>query len=166
MSLGDRGSPTSALIRVSLVDKKILKLPVMSTRHARSFFVDLIKLLAAQLIVLHHFSAYGPLAQAVRETWPLLIDHLYSDARLAVQVFLVIGGYLAAQSLAARRDIHPLQLIQQRSLRLMPSYVAPHDLRRLVGSTAHVDNGFGASVFAPIRAGCASVVNRCLVCSH
>ena len=95
----------------------------MSTRHARSFFVDLIKLLAAQLIVLHHFSAYGPLAQAVRETWPLLIDHLYSDARLAVQVFLVIGGYLAAQSLAARPDIRPLQLIQQRYLRLMPSYV-------------------------------------------
>jgi peptidoglycan/LPS O-acetylase OafA/YrhL len=111
------------LIRVAQADKKTLKSLVMSASHSRSFFVDLIKLLAAQLIVLHHFSAYGPLAQAIRETWPLLIDHLFSDARLAVQVFLVIGGYLAAQSLSARREIRPLKLIQQRYFRLMPSYV-------------------------------------------
>jgi len=95
----------------------------MSARHNRFFFVDFIKLMAAQLIVLHHFSAYGPLAQAVRDTWPLLIDHLYSDARLAVQVFLVIGGFLAAQSLSSRRLIRPIALLQQRYFRLMPSYV-------------------------------------------
>ncbi len=90
----------------------------------RSFVIDILKLLAAQLIVLHHLSGYGPMAQAVRSAWPGLIEHLYLDARLAVQVFLVIGGYLAAQSIMGRRgEHHPVTLIQRRYLRLMPSFV-------------------------------------------
>ncbi|PIT80465.1 acyltransferase [Limnohabitans sp. JirII-31] len=90
----------------------------------RSFAIDVLKLLAAQLIVLHHLSGYGPMAEAIRSAWPSLIEHLYMDARLAVQVFLVIGGYLAAQSIMGRRgQHHPVTLIQRRYLRLMPSFV-------------------------------------------
>jgi peptidoglycan/LPS O-acetylase OafA/YrhL len=90
----------------------------------RSFVIDVLKLLAAQLIVLHHLSAYGPMAEAVRSVWPSLVEHFYLDARLAVQVFLVIGGFLAAQSIGGRRDRqNPATLIQRRYLRLMPSFV-------------------------------------------
>ena len=96
----------------------------MSAPRSRSFVIDLLKLLAAQLIVLHHFSAYGPMAEAVRSVWPSLVEHLYVDARLAVQVFLVIGGFLAAQSISGRRDQHhPIALVQRRYLRLMPGFV-------------------------------------------
>ena len=90
----------------------------------RSFVIDLLKLLAAQLIVLHHLSAYGPMAEAVHSVWPSLVEHFYLDARLAVQVFLVIGGFLAAQSITGRTDQqHPVTLIQRRYLRLMPGFV-------------------------------------------
>ena len=90
----------------------------------RSFVIDVLKLLAAQLIVLHHLACYGPMADAVRSAWPTWAEYLTLDARLAVQVFLVIGGYLAAHSIMGRRGQHPpLKLIQRRYLRLMPGFV-------------------------------------------
>lgn len=61
---------------------------------------DALKAVASQLIVLHHLVAYGPLADALRERHPALVDWLYYDGRLAVQVFFVIGGFLAARALA------------------------------------------------------------------
>jgi len=69
------------------------------------------KALASQLIVWHHLLIYGPLAPAADVAWPDLADFLQQDARLAVQVFLVIGGYLAARSLwptpgSARLTLH------------------------------------------------------------
>lgn len=57
------------------------------------------KAFGSQLIVWHHLLSYGPLAPAARAAWPALTDFLRQDARLAVQVFLVIGGHLAARSL-------------------------------------------------------------------
>lgn len=57
------------------------------------------KALGSQLIVWHHLLSYGPLAPAARTRWPAWADFLQQDARLAVQAFLVIGGYLAARSL-------------------------------------------------------------------
>lgn len=68
----------------------------MSTRHGH---IDALKLIGSQLIVLHHLSAYGPVADAVEQAAPAWMRWLYNDARMAVQVFLVLGGYLAAQSL-------------------------------------------------------------------
>ncbi len=65
----------------------------------RFFIVDAFKAVAAQLIVLHHLAAYGPLSDAVQTAFPGLIAWLYDNARMAVQVFLVIGGFLAARSL-------------------------------------------------------------------
>jgi peptidoglycan/LPS O-acetylase OafA/YrhL len=89
----------------------------------RSFTVDVLKVVAAQLIVWHHFSAYGPMADTMTLAWPQLMEWLYRYARQAVQVFLVIGGYLAAQSLMHKPITHPLISIVKRYLRLVPFYV-------------------------------------------
>jgi peptidoglycan/LPS O-acetylase OafA/YrhL len=64
-------------------------------------FLTVLKGLAAQLIVLHHLAFYGPMADRVRPYAPLLIGWLDAHARLAVQVFLVVGGFLAARSHSA-----------------------------------------------------------------
>jgi peptidoglycan/LPS O-acetylase OafA/YrhL len=58
---------------------------------------------------------------------PDLIHWLSQDARMAVQVFLVIGGFLAARSLAPTGVLltpHPLVLVQRRYLKLVTPYLA------------------------------------------
>lgn len=62
--------------------------------------VDLLKAVAAQFIVLHHLAAYGSISEAVQEVAPLFVSWLYDYGRLAVQVFLVVGGFLTARSLS------------------------------------------------------------------
>ena len=89
----------------------------------RSFTVDVLKVVAAQFIVWHHFSAYGPMADAMTLVWPEFMAWLYRYARLAVQVFLVVGGYLAAQSIMNKPIQQPLVNIGKRYLRLAPFYV-------------------------------------------
>lgn len=89
----------------------------------RSFTVDVLKVVAAQFIVWHHFSAYGPMAETMTLMWPQLMEWLYRYARQAVQVFLVVGGYLAAQSVMHKPITHPLLSIVKRYLRLVPFYV-------------------------------------------
>ena len=63
---------------------------------ARQPGIDALKVLASQIIVLHHLSAYGPVADAMHHAAPVLMDWLYGYGRMAVQVFLVLGGYLMA----------------------------------------------------------------------
>ncbi len=87
--------------------------------------VDILKIVAAQCIVLHHFSAYGPLSAAAAESAPAMSDWLFDDARIAVQVFLVIAGYLAAKGLAlSRRSTGLLQAVGRRYLRLVVPFGA------------------------------------------
>src|SRR3954464_2362951 len=62
--------------------------------------INMLKAGAAQLIILHHLAFYGPMSDHVRTMLPSLIDWLGGTARIAVQVFLVIGGFLAAKSLS------------------------------------------------------------------
>ncbi|MFM9915261.1 MAG: acyltransferase family protein [Rhizobacter sp.] len=62
--------------------------------------IDLLKVIASQLIVLHHLSFYGPMSDHAAPLMPGLIHWLADPARMVVQVFLVVGGYLAALSLA------------------------------------------------------------------
>ena len=57
------------------------------------------KAIASQIIVWHHLLIYGPLAPSMKARWPDLTALLQQHGRLAVQVFLVCGGYLAARSL-------------------------------------------------------------------
>ncbi|NJD24449.1 MAG: acyltransferase [Betaproteobacteria bacterium] len=89
--------------------------------------VDALKAVASQLIVLHHLSAYGPLAAAAREALPGTMGWLYDYARIAVQVFLAVAGFLAARGLAADGRAafgNPLPLIWRRYLRLALPYFA------------------------------------------
>lgn len=68
----------------------------------RAPLIDLLKVVSIQLIVWHHLAFYGPMSDVVYPWAPGLWDWLYDRGRLAVQVFLVMGGYLAAQSLQRR----------------------------------------------------------------
>jgi len=89
--------------------------------------VDALKAVASQLIVLHHLSAYGPLAAAASEALPGTMGWLYDYARIAVQVFFVVAGFLAARGMApdGRPTFgNPLPLIWRRYLRLALPYFA------------------------------------------
>jgi peptidoglycan/LPS O-acetylase OafA/YrhL len=66
----------------------------------RSWLLDTFKGLGCLLIVVHHLAFYGPMADVVAKGWPDLMQWLADHGRLAVQVFLVCGGYLSASSLA------------------------------------------------------------------
>jgi len=100
-----------------------------SPDHHRNFqfgFIDLLKLIAAQLIVLHHLAFYGPMSDHVRLIAPTLIDWLDSYARIAVQVFLVIGGFLAAKSLSPQGTstvADPLRVMWRRYMKLVPPFL-------------------------------------------
>jgi peptidoglycan/LPS O-acetylase OafA/YrhL len=87
--------------------------------------INLLKAISAQLIVLHHLAFYGPMADYTREALPDLIDWLAQDARIAVQVFLVIGGFLAAKSLSPQAlsgPANPLKTILRRYTKLAPPF--------------------------------------------
>ena len=75
------------------------------TPTARLLHVDGLKAAAAQLIVLHHLSAYGPVAEAMQALLPQLMAWAYQYGRMAVQVFLVVGGFLSARALSSRGQL-------------------------------------------------------------
>ncbi len=93
----------------------------MSHSSNRMPLIDALKAIASQLIVLHHLAAYGPLTEAVQQVAQKPIDWLYDYARIAVQVFLVIGGFLAARGLSPdgqALERSPFSMIWKRYLRL------------------------------------------------
>jgi peptidoglycan/LPS O-acetylase OafA/YrhL len=85
----------------------------------RSALIDGLKVLASQLIVLHHIVLYAPMADVVAPAWPLTTAFLIDEARYVVQIFLVIAGFLAAHSLSRVVDSLPRTLLA-RYLRLVP----------------------------------------------
>lgn len=70
----------------------------MSPERSQYCLIDALKVLAAQIIVLHHCVSYGPLASAASDQLPNISSILFDYGRYAVQLFLVMAGYLAAQS--------------------------------------------------------------------
>lgn len=64
-------------------------------------WVDVAKAVAAQLIVWHHLAFYGPMADVAWPLAPALFEALARQGRLAVQVFLVVGGFLMARKVLA-----------------------------------------------------------------
>lgn len=91
----------------------------------RSALIDCVKALACAAIVLHHLAFYGPVAELAREAAPGAIDWLAQHARMAVQVFLVLAGYLAAAGLAPQgsaRFSRPAAKIGRRFVRLVVPY--------------------------------------------
>lgn len=99
--------------------------------------IDALKAIAAQAIVLHHLLSYGPIARAAHAALPTLAGLLHQHGRLAVQIFLVVGGYLSARGLAPRTGSlsAPLsQLLWRRYLRLALPFMAAVVLVLLVSA--------------------------------
>lgn len=89
--------------------------------------IDLLKTLAAQLIVLHHLAFYGPMSDIAHPLAAALIEWFAEHGRLAVQAFLVVGGFLAAKSLApsgAPGAWNPLYLVARRYGRVAVPFIA------------------------------------------
>lgn len=87
-------------------------------------WIDLLKALAAQIIVFHHFFIYGPISRGLAELFPSFSALMFGYGSYAVQVFLVLGGYLAIQSLPkALNKFGLLKTIINRYLRLVPPYI-------------------------------------------
>lgn len=119
----------------------------------RQLHIDAAKVIASHLIVLHHFTVYGPLADALDVAAPRLTDFFFEYARMAVQVFLVIGGYFAASSLAPHGYLqlsHLIRRVGQRFVRLvLPFSVA----MLLVMAASAVARGALQSEFIPAAPG-------------
>jgi peptidoglycan/LPS O-acetylase OafA/YrhL len=99
----------------------------MDARSGRIPLVNALKAFASQFIVLHHLAFYGPMSDNAHGLMPAILDWLSDYARIAVQVFLVVSGFLAAKSLAPRsRPLidRPLALIWNRYARLAIPYTA------------------------------------------
>ncbi|QWE29022.1 acyltransferase [Polynucleobacter sp. AM-7D1] len=91
--------------------------------------IDLLKVFAALVIILHHLASYGQIAVDARAFLPSLMGWLFEYGRFAVQIFLVMAGYLATQSLTrfANEKFSSqklLRVIINRYLRLFAPYVA------------------------------------------
>ena len=100
-----------------------------SARQQPLFLIDLLKVIAALLIILHHLSSYGQIAQDALSVLPGIMTWLFEYGRYAVQIFLVMAGYLAAQSLSrfatVKFSAHGLlKVILNRYLRLFAPYIA------------------------------------------
>ena len=97
----------------------------MSASHNRMPLIDAFKAVASQLIVLHHLAFYGPMSDWTYTVAPGLVGWLSQDGRLAVQVFLVISGYLAVRSLAPAGVFasgNPWALLRHRYLTIVVPY--------------------------------------------
>ena len=89
--------------------------------------IDVLKALAAQVIVLHHLVSYGPIARAAHAALPMLAEAMHQYGRMAVQVFLVVAGYLSARGLSPRgRALQAAvpALLWRRYLRLVLPFLA------------------------------------------
>ncbi len=102
-------------------------MPIVSaqTVHAhapeRLPFIDALKAVGSQLIVLHHLAFYGPMSDWTHQLAPDVVGWFSQHARMAVQIFLVVAGFLAARSLAPDgqlRTERPLALLWQRFVRV------------------------------------------------
>ncbi len=83
------------------VDRK-RTLPSVATRAQRYDLPDAMKGLAACVIVFHHLSVYTPRVELAESFAPMFMDALYYQARYAVHLFLVIGGFSLAISMPSR----------------------------------------------------------------
>lgn len=100
------------------------------TLRTRILLVDLLKAVAAQLIVWHHLAWYGPLADraaTLAEPLARLDEALAAYGRYAVAIFITTSGFLAAQTLSWRGltpTAKPLGLIRARYFRLVLPFAA------------------------------------------
>jgi peptidoglycan/LPS O-acetylase OafA/YrhL len=96
---------------------------------SRNSTIDILKAFASQVIVMHHLLLYTPMSPTLQAEWPALLGFIADEGRYVVQIFLVIGGYLACQSLFSMlqqdRLVAPWRLLKKRYVRLAkPFWVA------------------------------------------
>lgn len=90
---------------------------------------DAMKALGCLAIVFHHLAIYGPMSDIVREGAPTIINALDVYAKLAVQMFFVLAGFLVAMQLTpdgqsiARPPKQSLALIVKRYKRLATPFL-------------------------------------------
>jgi len=104
-----------------------VKYLAMAINSNRMPLIDALKAIAALLVLSNHFSSYGPLAAIARDAFPGLFGWLFEYGRMAVQIFLVIAGFLAARALSREGQAlaaSPLPLLWKRYLRLAVPYLA------------------------------------------
>jgi peptidoglycan/LPS O-acetylase OafA/YrhL len=91
--------------------------------------LDAMKGIGCIAIVLHHLAVYGPMSDVVRGAFPAVINGLEIYARLAVQMFFVLAGFLVAAQLAPEGQpstsstASHLGLILKRYRRLVTPFV-------------------------------------------
>lgn len=93
----------------------------------RLFLLDVLKAFSCVAIVWHHLAFYGPMSDVAQPLAPRLIGWLFDHARIAVQVFFVVSGYLTASQLAplgAATPLSPGPLILRRYRRLVTPLLA------------------------------------------
>lgn len=108
------------------------------TAPTRSALIDCTKGLACAAIVWHHLAFYGPMSEVAHPAMPDVLDWLYEYARMAVQIFLVLGGYLAAASLAPMGYAKlgaPWPRIGKRFVRLLVPYAVALMVTIVVSAT-------------------------------
>lgn len=99
--------------------------------------IDALKVLASQIIVWHHLATYGPVADALHAALPATMGWLYDYGRMAVQVFLVLGGFMAVHGLAGtmRAPAESLAaVIGRRYRRLVPPFAVAMLLAIIAGT--------------------------------
>ncbi len=107
----------------------------MSSPLSRDPLIDILKALACALIIWHHLAFYGPMSDAVMPLFPGLLTWLYDDARMAVQVFLVLGGYLSVAHLAPEGRAR-FGSAQQQVVRRFTRLVVPYAVALVVAVLA------------------------------
>lgn len=109
------------------------KLPMHKT--TRLPFIDAMKGVGCIAIVLHHLAIYGPMSEIVAQSAPWLIDGLVTYARLAVQMFFVLAGFLVASQIAPEGQTiekAPAPLIWKRYKRLITPFLFAVALATLI----------------------------------
>ena len=100
---------------------------MQADRSSRMPLIDALKAICCLLIISHHLAIYGPMSDIAYPLIPALLDWLREYGLIAVQMFFVIAGFLAATKLAPQGlslVTAPFRLIQHRYLRLITPYLA------------------------------------------
>ena len=119
---------------------------------ARMPLIDALRAFASQLIVLHHLAFYGPMSDAAADLAPAVVAWLAEHARIAVQAFLVCGGFMTARALApAGRPAFQgaAALLWPRYLRLVPPLLAALLLAVVLSALARALNPHDSIPAAP-----------------
>lgn len=112
--------------------------PCVCPMNQRNTCLDQIKAVACLLIVGHHLAFYGPMSSVVQPIIPGVMFWFEEYARMAVQVFLVLGGYLAAGALAPQgvgKHVQFWPVLGKRYVRLCIPYCAALAFALVVNDT-------------------------------